>query len=69
MRSLLDTFGGLWALLCLGVQTRFRFGGPYWQWRLDTAFGADPDHRPPKRQMIRATLMYGRWLYRMRRFR
>ena len=41
MRWLLDTLGGLWQLLRLGVLTRFRFRGDYWQWRLATAFGTN----------------------------
>ncbi|MHC4809181.1 MAG: hypothetical protein ACYTEV_02295 [Planctomycetota bacterium] len=67
MRWLIDTLGGLWELLRLGWITRFRFGGSYWRWRLETAFGADPARRPPRRQLIHAALEYGRWVHRMRR--
>ena len=69
MRSFLDTLGGLWELLLLGFKTRFRFGGPYWQWRMNTAFGADREHRPPLRQRLLATLEYARWVHRMKRAR
>lgn len=59
-----ETIGGCCELIRLGFLTRFRFNGPYWQWRLHTAFGRG---KPPRREMIRATLDYGRWIYRMRR--
>lgn len=67
MRWLTDTIGGLWELLRLGWITRFRFRGPYWRWRMETAFGSDVSRRPPRRQMIHAVLDYGRWVHRMRR--
>lgn len=67
MRHFLDTLGGLWQLARLGVITRFRFKGPYWQWRLHTAFGrGDP---PTRRELVRSVLAYGRWMHRMRRER
>jgi hypothetical protein len=69
MRALFDTLGGLWQLALLGFKTRFRFGGPYWQWRMDTAFGDDPERRPPLRQRLFATLEYARWVHRMKRSR
>lgn len=64
MRWLLDTLGGLCQLARLGVLTRFRFRGPYWQWRLHTAFGRG---YPPRRELVRSVLEYGRWMHRMRR--
>jgi hypothetical protein len=67
MRWLLDTLGGLFELARLGVRTRFRLSGPYWRWRRETAFGADPSRRPPWRQQLHAILEYGRWVHRMRR--
>ncbi|MCC6660516.1 MAG: hypothetical protein IT437_06475 [Phycisphaerales bacterium] len=66
MRRLLDTLGGLYQLARLGVLTRFRFRGPYWQWRLHTAFGRG---HPPRRELVRSVLEYGRWMHRMRRDR
>lgn len=66
MQFLLDTLGGLYELLRLGVITRFRFSGPYWQWRLHTAFGRG---QPPRAEMLRSVLDYGRWVYRTRRGR
>lgn len=69
MRWLIDTLGGLWELFRLGWITRFRFRGPYWQWRLETALGRDPESRPPRRQTIHAALEYARWVFRMRRGR
>ncbi|MBY0313845.1 MAG: hypothetical protein K2W85_17405 [Phycisphaerales bacterium] len=65
IRWLLDTLGGLWELLRLGVVTGFRFNGPYWTWRTQTAFGRGwPDSRA---QRIGAILEYARWIRRMRR--
>ena len=61
--------GGLYELARLGVLTRFRFGGPYWQWRMETAFGSDPAMRPPLSERLHAALAYGRWIYRMKRGR
>lgn len=61
-----ETVGGLCSLLRLGFQTRFRFGGPYWRWRHETAFGrCEPDPREKRR----AILDYARWVWRMGRYR
>lgn len=67
MRWLIDTLGGLYELLRLGVITRFRFSGPYWHWRLHTAFGRG--YPATRAQTVRAVLDYGRWVYRARRGR
>ncbi len=65
MRTLWDTIGGLYQLARLAVLTRFRFRGPYWRWRMETAFGGG---RPSSRmETIRAVLAYGRWMHRTRR--
>jgi hypothetical protein len=69
MRSALETLGGLWALLMLAFKTRFRLRGPYWRWRHETAFGSDPGRMPRRAQRIRAMLEYGKWVWRMRRYR
>lgn len=63
-RWLCDTLGGIWQLARLAVLTRFRFKGPYWQWRLHTAFGRG---YPAKGELMRSVLEYGRWVHRMRR--
>lgn len=59
-----DVAGGVYQLARLGVITRFRFRGPYWTWRNQTAFGRGvPESRM---EMIRAVLEYGVWMHRMR---
>lgn len=54
-------------LVRLAARSRFRMGGPYWRWRLETAFGTDRRRWPPRRQRLLAALEYGRWVRRMRR--
>ena len=65
-RYLLDAFFGL---LRLGIATRFRLGAPYWAWRVETAFGTDPAHRPSLYKRMRLVLDYAAWTSRMRRLR
>ncbi len=67
MRRLIETLGGLWELFLLGFRTGFRFRGPYWRWRMETAFGADPTARPSRWRRFGAVLAYGRWVYRLKR--
>lgn len=67
MHRLIDSIGGLYELLRLGFQTRFKFKGPYWQWRLHTAFGTKGP--PSKSAAIAAALRYGRWIHRIRKAR
>jgi len=69
MRRFIDTIGGLWELALLAGRTRFRLSGPYWRWRMETAFGSDQAHQPPRRQRLMAMLEYGQWVYRMKRGR
>ena len=64
MRGAFENFGGLYELARLAVLTRFRLRGPYWSWRLHTAFGRG---YPPRGELIRSILAYGRWVHRMRR--
>lgn len=64
MRWLLDTAGALYELARLAWISRFNMRGAYWRWRWETAFGAG---EPPRREIIRAALEYGRWVRRMRR--
>ncbi|MGD9688865.1 MAG: hypothetical protein AB7K52_02095 [Phycisphaerales bacterium] len=66
MRHLIDTLGGLYELLRLGFITRFRLRGPYWTWRMHTAFGDSP---PARNEQVAAVLEYARWVYRTRRGR
>jgi hypothetical protein len=65
MRRLKDNLLGIYELARLGVITRFRFRGPYWQWRLHTAFGRG--YPASRWELVRAVLAYGRWMHRMRR--
>jgi hypothetical protein len=64
MRGFFETLGGLWQLLRLGLLSKFRFGGPYWKWRRHTAFGRGT---PPRGELVRGVLEYGRWMHRMRK--
>jgi hypothetical protein len=64
MRGFFETLGGLWQLLRLGFLSKFRFRGPYWKWRNHTAFGRGV---PPKGELVRGVLEYGRWMHRMRK--
>jgi hypothetical protein len=65
MRLILDNIFALYELARLAVISRFRFGGPYWKWRLHTAFGRGyPESRL---ELLRAVLAYGRWMHRIRR--
>ncbi|TVQ32863.1 MAG: hypothetical protein EA376_04245 [Phycisphaeraceae bacterium] len=65
MRTLIDTIMGLYELARLAWITRFRFRGPYWRWRMHTAFGCG--YPESKIELIRSVLAYGRWVHRMRR--
>lgn len=67
MPSPLDILGGLWQLLRLGWISRFRFMGPYWQWRLHTAFGKG--YPSSRWELVKSVISYGIWMHRMRRFR
>lgn len=66
MRWFFDTLGGIYQLARLAFITRLKFRGPYWTWRLHTAFGRG---YPPAGEMLRGILDYGRWMHRMRRTR
>lgn len=67
IRHTLDTLGALYQLARLACISRFRFGGPFWQWRLHTAFGSDQSSERPISRNFSAILEYGRWVHRMRR--
>lgn len=66
MARFIETLGGLWELASLAARHGTRLRGPYWRWRSETAFGTDPARRPPRREMIRMLLEYGRWVWRMK---
>lgn len=61
------TWCGLWSLLRLAVITKFRFTGPYWTWRWQTALGPKGKDAVPARERFMAMLEYGRWVAQMRR--
>jgi hypothetical protein len=65
MRALLSIPGAIYELLRLGVITRFDFRGPYWTWRMNTAFGRGMP--ASRRELVHSVLEYGRWVRRMRR--
>ena len=67
MSSLADTLGALYQLLRLGLITGIRFRGPYWAWRLQTAFGRG--YPQSRLELVRSVLEYGRWVHRMRQGR
>lgn len=58
---------GAWNLFLLGCKTRFRLGGSYWKWRMETAFGVDRAKWPSAAERRRAALDYGAWAGTMRR--
>lgn len=64
MRWLIGTLGGLYELARLGVLTRFDFKGPYWTWRLHTAFGKG--YPKTRWETIKSVLEYARWVRKMR---
>ena len=60
----IDLLGGVYQLARLAVITRFRFRGPYWEWRIHTAFGRGlPESR---REIVAAVIEYGVWMHRTR---
>jgi hypothetical protein len=67
MTRLFDLLGAIYELARLGVLSRFRFRGPYWSWRLHTAFGRG--YPTSRWETFKSILDYGRWVYRMRRLR
>lgn len=62
---MLETIGGLYQLARLATLTRLRLRGPYWTWRLHTAFGRG--YPASRVELVRSVLAYGRWMHRMRR--
>ncbi len=69
MARLIETLGGLWELALLAARNGMQLRGPYWRWRYETAFGTDASRRPPRREIIRMLLDYGRWVWRMKQAR
>jgi hypothetical protein len=64
LRTLAEYLAGLYHLARLAALSRFRFSGPYWTWRLHTAFGRG---YPSRLELLRALLDYGRWMHVIRR--
>lgn len=64
MRALFETLAGIYQLARLALLTGFNLKNEYWRWRHHTAFGRGT---PPRREMLRAVLDYGRWVHRTRR--
>ncbi len=65
MQRAIDHVGGVYELIRLAWISGLRLRGPYWQWRLHTAFGRGA---PASRaELVRSVLAYGRWVYRLRR--
>lgn len=64
LHNILTLPGALLALLRLGLATKFRLRGAYWQWRWETAWGKGPN--PSATARARAVLEYARWVARMR---
>ena len=62
-------YDALLGFIRLGIATRFRFRSPYWRWRMETAFGADPKQHPGRAEKIRLAIEYAAWTTRMRRMR
>lgn len=60
----MKTIFGVWALLRLGLESKFRVRGKYWKWRKDTAFGHFLVKDGEKR---RAMLEYGKWVAEMQK--
>lgn len=67
MKNLLETICGLWELLLLAINARFRLRSSYWKWRYETAFGNNIAARPSRFEQLKAMLSYGKWVYRMKR--
>lgn len=65
MRLILDNIFAVYELVRLAAISRCRFRGPYWRWRLHTAFGRG--YPASRLELVRALLAYGRWMHRMRR--
>ncbi|HYE03826.1 MAG TPA: hypothetical protein VD963_11415 [Phycisphaerales bacterium] len=62
---ILKTLGGVYELVRLALVARQGRRGPYWSWRLMTAFGRGyPESR---RELARSVIEYGRWVRMMRR--
>lgn len=60
---LFEQVGAAYELARLAVISKFRFKGPYWHWRLHTAFGLN---HPGRAEMAHSVWAYARWVHRMR---
>ncbi len=63
----LDTICAIYELARLAIITRFRLKGPYWSWRIETAFGRGLPES--KLELLKSLLHYGAWCRRIRRSR
>lgn len=57
---------GVWGLGLVAVETRLRVRGPYWAWRMQTAYGTQ---RPGRGELLRDALAFGAWRVEMGRHR
>lgn len=64
---MIEAVSGLWALACLALRSGFRLRGPYWHWRLHTAFGRG--YPASRAALLRSIVDYARWMHRMRALR
>jgi hypothetical protein len=60
-----ENIGALYELARLAALSGFRVRGPYWKWRLHTAFGRG--YPASKAELVASVLAYGRWVRRLRR--
>jgi hypothetical protein len=63
----LENIGALYELARLAALSKCRLRGPYWKWRLHTAFGRG--YPASKAELVSSVLAYGRWVRRMRKDR
>ena len=57
-------FWAFYELVRLALVMRMRFGGAYWRWRMETAFGRG---LPRSRwELMRSLVEYGRWVHEVR---
>lgn len=65
MRHVLLTLAAGWELLRLGFVTGFKFKGPYWRWRMHTAFGRGMPEGGTW-GLVKSVVEYGKWVHQQR---
>jgi len=65
MRHVVLPLAACWELLRLGFITRFKFDGPYWRWRTNTAFGRGMPEGG-RLGLYKSVLDYGKWVHQQR---